>query len=767
MTVLLNRRLSNPNWFFMAIIATEISLTMYFIFSNRIPHGHDALQELMLRYYFWNSTVTTGDIPLWMPYMTHGTVANWWYFIQGGFLQNSVLALGPTTRHISFLALYHMQNCLEICILLLGVWLLSSKLYKTPIGRIFALVAIAGIVVWTHQIWFNLRWVYTLPLILYLVHEFLETGSWKFAIGGLMLFTTQWVGNLPYVLSAQAMVIAVYVVSLILSDPLNQWRKLTSLSWPRWHHFLLILIALLPLYFGYVILSNGTDQIVSYNYGRNPDGSTSFDGFKTYGGGFTIATLQGFLFRSTSSLGLDIYLGWITSGLVILALFYVRRRAMVPLITTSVWLWFFAIGEPAFFMRLLYDWFPAMRYFRHVGHAVIVLRLLLCLIAAFAIDEMIRRGIRGTSPRRIALVIAVLMIVWGGWWLNQLWAFAGGIALLMATDHISFHRHRHYASYLIIGLLTLELATYQFEMTTHETRSLSPSSKHLVSYTPMQYVKRRCFNVVDYPPRNDRVTAFQALPLGDMGSIYWNTESFLMEDCLASPFRVDHFLAPFDQYMKLFWGQPILDTKVIPVGRHPSRYIGDTIDFPLTPLSAYYSGSTNDKIQFYDSAYIGETPESAGRLLANPSLHEPILVVQAPRTQADPLLLPDALTIPKAPTKMGNTSHAIPYEVTKFSSNQIQLLVTAPMQPTPIWLLYADVWHPSWRATINGSPSAIYRANLAYKAIPLNPGTNRIELQFDSPSVKFAYYAFSFFSVSCLIWIAWLAKRYFAQTPSQ
>ena len=45
---------------------------------------------------------------------------------------------------------------------------------------------------------------------------------------------------------------------------------------------------------------------------------------------------------------------------------------------------------------------------------------------------------------------------------------------------------------------------------------------------------------------------------------------------------------------------------------------------------------------------------------------------------------------------------------------------------------YADVWHPSWRATVNGKAVPVYRANIAYKAIPIEGGENIIEFRFGS-----------------------------------
>jgi hypothetical protein len=41
-------------------------------------------------------------------------------------------------------------------------------------------------------------------------------------------------------------------------------------------------------------------------------------------------------------------------------------------------------------------------------------------------------------------------------------------------------------------------------------------------------------------------------------------------------------------------------------------------------------------------------------------------------------------------------------------------------------------WHPYWKARVNGKAVPVYRANMAYKAIPIERGENLIELQFGS-----------------------------------
>ena len=45
-------------------------------------------------------------------------------------------------------------------------------------------------------------------------------------------------------------------------------------------------------------------------------------------------------------------------------------------------------------------------------------------------------------------------------------------------------------------------------------------------------------------------------------------------------------------------------------------------------------------------------------------------------------------------------------------------------------LVLSQTWYPCWQAAINGKPVEIYRANLAFQAIPIGPGRNNVQLSY-------------------------------------
>ncbi|MGQ9585539.1 MAG: YfhO family protein [Anaerolineae bacterium] len=47
------------------------------------------------------------------------------------------------------------------------------------------------------------------------------------------------------------------------------------------------------------------------------------------------------------------------------------------------------------------------------------------------------------------------------------------------------------------------------------------------------------------------------------------------------------------------------------------------------------------------------------------------------------------------------------------------------------WLLLTDAFYPGWRAWVDGSPAAIYRADYMLRAVPLGPGPHRVEFRYE------------------------------------
>ncbi len=67
--------------------------------------------------------------------------------------------------------------------------------------------------------------------------------------------------------------------------------------------------------------------------------------------------------------------------------------------------------------------------------------------------------------------------------------------------------------------------------------------------------------------------------------------------------------------------------------------------------------------------------------------------------------------------------------VTKFNANQLTVEANVTAKKGA-WLVYADAFHPGWRATVNGKEVPIAKAYMAFKAVWLEPGHSLVTFRF-------------------------------------
>ena len=93
-------------------------------------------------------------------------------------------------------------------------------------------------------------------------------------------------------------------------------------------------------------------------------------------------------------------------------------------------------------------------------------------------------------------------------------------------------------------------------------------------------------------------------------------------------------------------------------------------------------------------------------------------------------------------------------DIRAYSDTRVRLSVSAPQAA---YLILSDAWHPGWRATVNGEPAPIQRANLIFRALPLPAGDSSVVFSFDPPLWRAALY------IGCALWLITLLA---ALTPA-
>ena len=280
----------------------------------------------------------------------------------------------------------------------------------------------------------------------------------------------------------------------------------------------------------------------------------------------------------------------------------------------------------------------------------------------------------------------------------------------------------------------------------------------IITFQTMPYAKRRD---VSFMENNPRVELLKTLPIQYGAFFNWSTHSFLFKDELGNSLRTDHWLLPLDNYMRAYWGQSIHDLSVKPAGLfHYSR-----LEFPKQhPAALKISGVTEDKIQFFSGADFVSSEDMIVSNITNVSYKGDIIFLSPPEKNQNTGI---AASSGFSDNYLASNKRLhLSYAVRQFDSNN--LTVTADTGVTePVWLFYSDVWHPLWRATVNGKEVPVYKANLAYKAIKLEKGFNTVHFYFKSGLISAI---FLFFGVNSLCWfliIIYLAGKIAFNVPQK
>jgi len=70
--------------------------------------------------------------------------------------------------------------------------------------------------------------------------------------------------------------------------------------------------------------------------------------------------------------------------------------------------------------------------------------------------------------------------------------------------------------------------------------------------------------------------------------------------------------------------------------------------------------------------------------------------------------------------------------VREYSYNSLEADVNVTQQDGE-WLYYSDCWRRGWRATDNGRPTPLCKADIAYKAIYLSAGKHAVVFRYYDP----------------------------------
>lgn len=772
------------------VLSAEMILTLFSMLTMRIPRGHDGFILLSLQYFFLNGIYNGDNIPQWIPYLTQGTVSTWWYAITATPVQ-SILYLFAKLKLLfgNFIPLYHMSFFCQTLILIVGTERWASRYTATMLGRMVVVISVAGSAIAYDQPWFGLQLFYAIPLILYLLHLFVESGQWRYAFFAGNLLALQHLGNLPYFIPVTTFVIAVYFVSYSIVN----WEKLlTNVNFFKFNCYPRMLAALCGVAVSFALVyylsQFATTGIVNHNM-RLSDGTVGLDTFLTYGGHLNLATPVELFLGISPMKDFTFYLGILFIPGIIAYLLGGIKKDNIPILLTAISIILLILGTQ-FAVMVYYIW-PMMKYYRHLALIITLLKPFLCLLGGIGIERL-WVGLNSDLAKQDTFLLSLLCIVLSVWlgillamYLDAAWTIKviRGIAAdkLPPFDLFKISRHSFpvllkgttlkplvlrtafslilyivffnvvlqakikqnqillaICGTLLIYIHCIDLYSYKFSQMLLRSGHTRGETKALFTFQAIPYNERRSEDLFFH---NDRVQALhQTLPFVTWNS--WLVSPALFTDMARAPFRTDNWSAYIDKVIQAY-------------AQHlPAQFV---FPFPIQVKSArIISGLDQDKIQFYSKVMWDYDTQHAANVIALPEYESQFPILE---DKVNPSLQVSLNKNQYTPWLQGQSALlALAYHIQHYSPDTLELTVVNP-QPKPIWLYRSEAYHHLWRASVNGLPVPIYRANLGYQAISLDPGLNKIVFKFGSPIISYLQYLVSLWSMIWLISILLMVVR--------
>jgi hypothetical protein len=140
----------------------------------------------------------------------------------------------------------------------------------------------------------------------------------------------------------------------------------------------------------------------------------------------------------------------------------------------------------------------------------------------------------------------------------------------------------------------------------------------------------------------------------------------------------------------------------------------------------------NEKWNVYENATPCPRAWAVSSIIVEPSVEQVLRRIQEP--DFDPMRMafvdrPLGITFP-------NADHQLPQEVafSHYQDDRFELDVSVAQTS---FLVLSEMYYPGWQATVNGSPTPIYRTNGLLRGIEVRPGQSHVVFNYRPRSVMF------------------------------
>ncbi len=771
--------LTRERFLFLVLVLLEYAFIVYLIGGKRLVGGHDAFYSFPILYYFYNNIVASGEVPQWIPYLTHGTTSTWFQVINGttGILHTALFPIAGFLKNVNFLTIFYSGIFVDRMLLLTGTWLLGTKFFKSSYTRFFVCSCVMGSTVWMMQLYFNFYFFFSLPLILYFFHEFLKKAQWRFLFAAINLFLIQIIGNVAYFIPVLSLAIFLYCLLYCLLNVDELASLWSRLKWGKgfWICLIYTLIALAAMEF--FLLCAKDPRFVNLRDGATQGGQIALDAFLTYAGNMDFLKWQELFAGVSPATDYTLFIGFVSLPLFLMGFLYQFNRKNVHFTIITLILLCFSMATVV--STLFYYIWPLMKYYRHLALVTPLIKIFLCFIVGFGFEDVFIDYRATWQKNRFSRYVMILFLVVlvaavkevaffaadskqaGVWVLNFIGKYLPHVEKVLHPDFLTsrlgdsaiqllvvviffavillldWKRYQKYVLLFVLVFHVNDIYGYYFLELNLRTLPVTAQEYQSFHFTKVEYPKRRS---AFFDLKNPRESILNRTVLD--GVLYWTIYPFILEDQLQTRYCTEHWQKSFDHFMRSYWGQKLNDQQTPLKG-----YVGKRILVPQQPALFKIAGVSEDKIQFFSNAFLINDEQEIANLISDPAYTGDILFLSDLVKTADQRV--SLVAWDKSLPLSTDFRLSVPYDVTRFDANHVELTVNNP-RPDPVWLFYSDVWHPGWRAEINGKSAKVFQADLAYKAVNLPPGNNQVHFFFKSGLVSWLTF---FWGLNCWLWV--------------
>lgn len=420
-------------------------------------------------------------------------------------------------------------------------------------------------------------------------------------------------------------------------------------------------------------------------------------------------------------------------------------KAVRPLTLLFLFMVLYALGRYTPFFEATYDYLPGVKMFRRPADATFLIGALGAVLAGYVLHRMLtaenisfRRDLAIGGAVVLAIVLGAVLLSRNEGHLADAWKpvaialgwFGAAVALLFVLQHWRGALGPVAAVVLVTGVVASDLGANNGP---NESTALSPDLYDVLRPTTRNQTIALIKQLTAQPagsPRRDRV---ELLGMGfewpNAGMVHGFDHTLgynplRLEDFSEAVGTGDGIARPADRkFTPLFPSYHSQLANLLGL-----RYIASPV--PIEQVDRTLHDGDLKLLARTKQGYVYENPHALPRVQfvggwALADFESMKLSGRWPDTDLEQAVLLD--TEPPVATPEGPVSVQAEVKLVSYRNAAVEIEVTTPAAG---FVVLNDVWHPWWRAQVDGVDTEILRANVLFRAVQVPAGTHKVSFTF-------------------------------------